>query len=66
MRAPDEGAWEPMTFVAALATAAWLGYALYAERIYPPDSQAAQTNSRILSSEANGWLRVAPETDRKS
>jgi hypothetical protein len=64
--APDDGAGEPMMFVAALAVATWLGYAFYADRIFPPDAKAAQTSSRTVSSEANAWLHVAPQIDRKS
>ena len=29
----DDGAWEPMMLVAALAAAMWLGYAIYGDRI---------------------------------
>lgn len=55
---PDEGKWEPMIFVAALAVATWLGYAFYGDRVFPQHQVTARAKPAPVAAEVSGPTKV--------
>lgn len=60
----DDGVWEPLMFVAALAVATWLGYLLYGDRILPQEQTAARPAPRVEATVANHKTQTPPSADR--
>jgi hypothetical protein len=56
----DDGVWEPLMFVAALAVATWIGYLLYGDRILPQEQTAARPVPRVEATVANRETQTPP------